>query len=66
MRRLLTLIAFAALAFAADISGKWTFDVETDLGSGTPTFVFKQDGEKLTGNLQWATWRSTDQRACRG
>src|SRR2546421_199602 len=32
-----------------DISGKWTFNVETAAGSGTPTFVFKQAGEKLTG-----------------
>jgi len=36
-------------AFAHDISGKWTFNVETAAGSGTPTFVFKQAGEKLTG-----------------
>ena len=36
-------------AFAHDVSGKWTFLVETQLGSGSPTFVFKQTGEKLTG-----------------
>jgi hypothetical protein len=41
------LISMAALAH--DISGKWTFVVETQLGSGSPTFVFKQTGEKLTG-----------------
>ena len=38
-----------AVAFAHDITGKWTFNVETSAGSGTPTFVFKQAGEKLTG-----------------
>jgi len=38
-----------AAALAADISGKWTFTVETDAGGGSPTFVFKQAGEKLTG-----------------
>ena len=47
-------IAFAAIlvtgaALAADISGAWEFAVETPQGSGTPTFEFKQDGEKLTG-----------------
>ena len=47
-----TITAFAILsiaAFAHDITGKWTFEVQTDAGSGTPTFEFKQDGEKLTG-----------------
>lgn len=33
-----------------DVTGKWVFTVETSAGSGTPTFVFKQDGEKLTGH----------------
>jgi len=41
------LMAMAALA--ADVTGKWTFNVETAAGSGSPTFVFKQAGEKLTG-----------------
>jgi hypothetical protein len=47
-----TVLLFALLSVAAlaeDVSGKWTFNVETDAGSGTPSFVFKQDGEKLTG-----------------
>ena len=39
----------ALAAFAHDVTGKWTFNVQTDMGSGSPTFVFKQDGEKLTG-----------------
>ena len=54
-------VAFAAVcttpaAWAAqnkdkvDVSGKWAFSVETSGGSGTPTFVFKQEGEKLTGH----------------
>jgi hypothetical protein len=33
-----------------DVTGKWAFTVETSGGSGTPTFTFKQDGEKLTGH----------------
>jgi hypothetical protein len=36
-------------AYAADVTGKWEFNVETAAGSGSPTFVFKQTGEKLTG-----------------
>ncbi|HEY7181713.1 MAG TPA: hypothetical protein VIC84_09860 [Blastocatellia bacterium] len=35
---------------AADISGTWIFSVDLDGGGhGDPTFVFKQEGEKLTG-----------------
>lgn len=49
MKRVLLFVAIALLAYAADISGKWAFEVETDMGSGSPTFVFKQDGSKLTG-----------------
>ncbi|MPR35509.1 hypothetical protein [Salmonirosea aquatica] len=33
-----------------DLTGTWLLAVETDAGSGTPTFVLKQDAEgKLTG-----------------
>jgi hypothetical protein len=35
-----------------DISGTWVFLVETQAGSGSPTFTFKQDGEKLTGKYK--------------
>jgi hypothetical protein len=37
-----------------DITGAWAFQVETPAGSGTPTFTFKQDGEKLTGQYKGA------------
>ena len=37
------------LAADRDISGAWEFNVETAAGSGTPSFVFTQAGEKLTG-----------------
>jgi len=33
-----------------DVTGKWTFQVQTSAGAGTPTFTFKQEGEKLTGH----------------
>lgn len=49
MRTITLLLLSAALSFAADISGKWTFNVVLDAGSGSPTFEFKQTGEKLTG-----------------
>lgn len=36
----------------ANVTGEWAFTVETPQGSGTPSFTFKQDGEKLTGNYK--------------
>ncbi|HYU78636.1 MAG TPA: hypothetical protein VEK56_06605 [Vicinamibacterales bacterium] len=44
-----TLVVSVA-AQATNVTGKWIFDVQTDAGSGTPTVVFKQEGEKLTGH----------------
>lgn len=35
-----------------DLSGKWEFAVVTENGTGTPTVVLKQDGEKLTGTYE--------------
>src|SRR5579863_10337262 len=49
MRTIALLLLSAALSLAADISGKWTFNVVLDAGGGSPTFEFKQTGEKLTG-----------------
>ena len=44
---LMALFAFAASA--ADISGNWKATAEGPDGSMERTFVFKQDGNKLTG-----------------
>jgi hypothetical protein len=44
----------ASTAAATDISGVWAFQVETSQGTGSPTFTFKQDGEKLTGQYKGA------------
>lgn len=33
----------------ADLTGKWTFSVVTENGTGTPAVTLKQEGEKLTG-----------------
>lgn len=43
------LLLVASLAAAADVSGTWNFEVQLDAGSGSPTFEFQQNGEKLTG-----------------
>ena len=34
---------------AVDVTGEWTFDVQTGMGAGTPAITFKQAGETLTG-----------------
>ena len=46
---LLTLAFTAILALGADVTGTWQMDVQTDQGSGSPTFVLRQAGEKVTG-----------------
>ena len=58
MKRMYVLLAIVALASVTaaaqaaktDVTGKWTFTVQTDAGTGTPTVTLKQDGEKLTGH----------------
>lgn len=44
----MALLAAGCLS-AVDISGSWVFEVVLDVGTGSPSFVFKQEGEKLTG-----------------
>lgn len=49
------IVFFATLLFAADLAGTWNAKVELSTGqSGSPTFVLKQDGEKLTGTYSGA------------
>jgi hypothetical protein len=48
----LVLVSSAAAQSDVNVTGEWAFTVETPQGSGTPTFTFKQDGEKLTGNYK--------------
>ncbi len=43
-------LAYAGQAAKLDISGTWSFEVQTEAGAGSPTIVFKQDGENLTGH----------------
>jgi hypothetical protein len=35
-----------------DLTGAWSVTVETDAGSGNPSFTFKQEGEKLSGRYK--------------
>jgi len=50
MKRLLFLLVLSALsAFAADVAGTWKATAEGPNGSMERTFVFKVDGDKLTG-----------------
>lgn len=49
MRKLVILLLVAYSLFAADVTGKWQFSVQTAYGSGDPTFVLEQKGETLTG-----------------
>lgn len=37
---------------AINVTGAWSVEVQTEAGSGNPSFTFKQDGEKLTGHYK--------------
>jgi len=45
------LMLIAGAAVAADVSGAWQFTVETSQGAGSPTVVFQQKGDQLTGTF---------------
>ena|SRR5581483_11586141 len=49
---LLAVVAFAAVAFAADVDGTWTSTFDTQIGEQHYTYNFKADGEKLTGTAK--------------
>jgi hypothetical protein len=51
---LATLILLTTSLFALDVTGTWTAKVEVGGQNGSPTFVLKQDGEKLTGTYSGA------------
>jgi len=48
----LVLVTGATAQSDVNVTGEWAFTVETPQGSGSPTFTFKQEGEKLTGNYK--------------
>ena len=47
----LALVLFAGVLAAADVSGKWTGQVPQRGETANATFVFKVDGDKLTGTM---------------
>jgi opacity protein-like surface antigen len=49
MQAAVLLVALAAFAFAADVTGTWTATFDTQVGVQEYTYVFKQEGTKLTG-----------------
>lgn len=50
MNRLsLLFLFFAPFLWGADVTGTWYCTVELPAGSGSPTLVLKQEGEKITG-----------------
>src|SRR5258708_29806858 len=51
---LATVVAMSLAAYAISISGTWNATVDLGGQGGTPTFVLKQDGEKLTGTYAGA------------
>jgi hypothetical protein len=51
---LATMFLFAATLLAADVTGTWNATVDLGGQGGTPSFVLKQDGEKLTGTYSGA------------
>jgi hypothetical protein len=51
LKLICTLMLCMTFAFAADVSGTWQLTVETSQGTGNPTVVFQQQGERLTGTF---------------
>ncbi len=48
----ITVLTFAAIAYAATIDGTWTATFDTPIGEQHYTYTFKVDGEKLTGTAK--------------
>ena len=51
LKPICTLLLCVSFALAADVSGTWQLTVETSQGTGSPTVVFEQKGEQLTGTF---------------
>ena len=48
---MMALLSFSLIASAADVTGKWTAEVQGRNGPQTQTFMLKQDGSNLTGSI---------------
>jgi hypothetical protein len=67
MRKLMLSCALALCALAGgDVSGTWQFDVQTDQGSGSPTFVLQQQAGKLTGTYSGLLGKADVQGTVKG
>jgi len=49
-----TVLIAAVAAHAANVTGTWNAKVDLGSQTGAPTFILKQDGEKLTGTYSGA------------
>ncbi len=55
MKKLFTvcaMLAFAGMAFAADVTGKWVGEANPNGKGGPPTFELKQAGSTITGTQE--------------
>jgi hypothetical protein len=52
--------AVSAQGSQVDVSGTWTFSVETGAGSGEPTVTLQQKGKDLTGHYSSQTFGEQD------
>jgi hypothetical protein len=50
-----TSVASAQADKKIDVTGKWLFNVTSDLGTGTPTVTLKQVGDSVTGHYSSQT-----------
>lgn len=51
MKKLALFLLLAVSAFAADIDGKWTGNIESPNGPIALSYTFKADGNTLTGSM---------------
>lgn len=51
LRLALVSCALAVVAFAADVTGKWTYETQGRNGPQTATMTLKADGANLTGTV---------------
>lgn len=52
MKTLPIFLIATAVSLAADLTGSWACTVETDMGTGNPSFTLKQEGSKITGKYE--------------
>ena len=67
MNRLsLLFLLSASFLWGADVTGTWYCTVELPAGSGSPTLVLKQEGEKITGTYSGTLGETTVQGTVSG